>query len=404
MPTSSPYRKISQFEIFKDFSPEKVEQIVSLSEIRALNPGEILISPGEANDTFFLLTEGTLEIVLEKDGAQFSIPIQTGECLGEMSLLMERPTSALVMGLHDSEVLCVPENVFWDHIMTTRQGARNLMSLMAARLQRTNHALIKEAEEQLKYKHLEKELEAAGKIQANIVPDGRHLFPNRPEVDAFALIKQAREVGGDFYDALVLDNDHIYIAIGDVSGKGMPASLFMVRAFTFLRLLVSNNPGFEDVISSLNSLVLRKNESMMFISIFAGVLDLRTGVLRYVNAGHNPPFASLGGKPFGLLDTAHAPPVGITEEVPFPIKELQMKQGDALVLYTDGIPEALNDDDVMYETSTMEKLFNQHVSLSMADLIKALEDDAESFVGDRAQYDDFTAFAIRYLGPDGKAL
>jgi len=402
MPTSSTYHKISQFEIFTNFNLGEVEKIVNLSEIRILQPGEILISPGEANDTFFLLTEGTLQIVLEKDGAQFSIPIETGECLGEMSILMEQPTSALVMGLYESKVLCIPEHVFWDHIMTTRQGARNLMSLMAARLQRTNHALIKEAEEQLKYKHLEKELEAAGKIQANIVPDGKFLFPNRPEVNAFALIKQAREVGGDFYDALVLDNDHIYIAIGDVSGKGMPASLFMVRAFTFLRLLVSNNPGFDDVISSLNSLVFRKNDSMMFISIFAGVLDVRTGVLRYVNAGHNPPFASLGGQSFGLLDNAHAPPVGITDEVPFPIKELKMQPGDSLVLYTDGIPEALNDEDVMYEIPRMENVFNQHASSSMQELIKALEEDAESFVGDRAQYDDFTVFAVRYIGPTGQ--
>lgn len=399
MATSSPQQHLLQFEIFSNFTSEEVQHIVSLSEIRKLEPGEILISPGQFNDVFFLLTAGTLQIVLEKDGAQFSIPIHAGECLGEMSLLMERPTSALVLALHDSQVLCVPENVFWDHIMTTRQGARNLMSLMAARLQRTNHALIREAEEQLKYKHLEKELEAAGKIQANIVPDGRHLFPNRPEIDAFALIKQAREVGGDFYDALVIDDEHIYLAIGDVSGKGMPASLFMVRAFTFLRLLVSNNPGFEDVISSLNELVFRKNENMMFISIFAGVLNLRTGVLRYVNAGHNPPFASLGGGAFRLLDNANAPPVGITEEMPFPIQELQIQPGDTLVLYTDGIPEALNNADIMYEITRMEQLFNQQPFPTMQALIQTLEEDAESFVGDRSQYDDFTAFAIRFLSP-----
>lgn len=399
MATSSPHKDLSQFEIFRDFSQEEVHHIQNLSQVRRLKPGETLISPGESNDTFFILIDGGLQIVLEKDGTQFSIPIQAGECLGEMSLLMERPTSALVVALHDSRVLSIPENIFWDHIMTTRQGARNLMSLMAARLQRTNHALIREAEEQLKYRHLEKELEAAGKIQANIVPDGSQLFPNRPEVDAFALIKQAREVGGDFYDALVIDDDHIYIAIGDVSGKGMPASLFMVRAFTFLRFLVSNNPGFDDVISSLNKLVLRKNESMMFISIFAGVLNLRTGVLRYVNAGHNPPFASLGGAPFELLGHAHAPPVGITDEIPFPVKELSMQPGDTLILYTDGIPEALNKDDVMYEVDQMQRIFNSQMYTSAEALIGALEEDAETFVGDRAQYDDFTAFAVRYLHP-----
>ncbi len=392
-------QKMLQFEIFKGFEAEEVRQITNLSEIQLLKPGEILISPGQTNETLFLVIEGILQIVLEKDGTRFSIPIHAGECLGEMSLLMERPTSALVMALENCQVLCIPGNTFWDHIMRTRQGARNLMSLMAARLQRTNHALIKEAEEQIKYRHLEKELETAGKIQSNIVPDGSQLFPHRPEVDAFALIEQAREVGGDFYDALALDNDHVYIAVGDVSGKGMPAALFMVRTFTFLRLLISNNPGFEDVIPALNRLLAKKNEDMMFVSIFAGILNLRTGNLRYVNAGHNPPFASLGGEKYHLLAAANAPLVGIMDEAQFPINELNMLPGDSLILYTDGVPEATNAEMQMFETDQMQKILNQQAYPSMKDLVNSLHRAIETFVSHAPQHDDFTAFAFRYLKP-----
>jgi sigma-B regulation protein RsbU (phosphoserine phosphatase) len=384
-------------EMFKGFPSEQVEQIVSMSEFKKLAPGETLIHPGQPNDTLFLVLEGMLQIVLEKDGATFSIPIQPGESLGEMSILMERSTSAQVDAVEDSQVLCIPENTFWDHIMTTRQGARNLMSLMAARLQRTNQSLIRNAEEQLKYQHLQKELEIAGTIQANLVPDGQKLLPNRQEVDAYALINQARDVGGDFYDALVLDDEHVYLAIGDVSGKGMPASLFMVRAFTFLRMVISNNPSFEGVIPSLNQWLARKNKDMMFITLFAGVLNLKTGKLRYVNAGHNPPFASIGGKPYQLMEDPTSPLVGVLDEADFPIQELQLQAGDSLVLYTDGIPEATNAQRVMLDTGPVLKVLNQETYTNMEALVRALEAAGEDFVGSAPQHDDFTAFAVRLM-------
>lgn len=398
MATLSLSHTLTQLEIFKGFTSDEVQRVLHLSEMRSLAPGEVLIHPGHPNHILFLLMEGEMQIVLEKDGTTFTFPILPGECVGEMSLLMERPTSAMAVTLTASRVLCVPETIFWDHIMHTRRGTRNMMSLMAARLQRTNHALIKGVEEQLKYKHLEKELETAGKIQANIVPDGKRLFPNHAAVDAYALIDQAREVGGDFYDALALDDHHVYLSIGDVSGKGMPAALFMVRAFTFLRLLISNNPGFEDVIPALNQWLAKKNEDMMFISIFAGVLDLRTGVLRYVNAGHNPPFASISGAPYQLLGFSKAPLVGIMDQAQFAIHEMRLEPGDALFLYTDGVSESTNANEDMFETERMEAALNRGPYLSMEAMVKALQHDVEQFVADAPQHDDFTAFALRYVG------
>ncbi|MEM9986543.1 MAG: SpoIIE family protein phosphatase [Bacteroidota bacterium] len=397
MPSLSTHASWLQFELFKDFTKEEVNQILSRSQLKKLKPGEVLIQLGQPNQTLYLVVEGELKIVLGKNGTEMSLPIQQGECLGEMSLMMERPTSALVQSEQESEVLAISESVFWEFLMVKRKGARNLMSLMASRLQHTNHLLINEVEEQLKYKHLQRELETAGKLQADIVPNGSQLLPHHPQVDAYALIEQARDVGGDFYDALELDDEHIYLTIGDVSGKGMPAALFMVRAFTFLRLLISNNPGFENVIPALNQWLAKKNENMMFITIFAGVLNLKTGVLRYVNAGHNPPFLAQGGESFHIPDLPNAPLVGVMNHAQFEIHELTLAPGDAIILYTDGISEATNADQIMFETERIQAVLNQKTWSNMAELAQALKTAVTVFVGEAPQHDDYTIFALRYL-------
>ena len=384
--------------LFKDFTQDQIQEILQAGTIKHLSPKEVLIEYNVPNDTLYFLITGELKIVLEKGDTQISFPIGPGECLGEMSLVMGDPTSAMALASEYSVVLCIPENTFWDKMMMLRKGVRNLMSLMASRLQRTNNALMKEVEDQIKYKHLEKELETAGNIQASIVPNGSQFLPNRPEIDAYAVMTQAREVGGDFYDVVALDEERIYIAIGDVSGKGMPAALFMMRAFTSLRMLISNYPSFEDVIPEVNKVLLRNNEDMMFVSLFAGVLNIKTGLLRYVNGGHNPPFVSLKGARFAPLDVERSPLVGIMENAQFSVAHLQLHIGDSILLYTDGIPEAMNADGIMFEMDGMQSVLNQEAYGNMKDMVLSMEEAVESFVGDAPQHDDFTILALRYQG------
>ncbi|MBK8491793.1 MAG: SpoIIE family protein phosphatase [Saprospirales bacterium] len=398
MATSSLLKTITTFSLFQGFSPEEVWQILASGKVVQLKPGEILISPGTSNDTLYLLIDGELRVVLEKDEVEVSIPILPGECLGEMSLVVGGPTSALAVAHHISRVLFIPEDIFWNQLAVTRHGVRNLLSMMAQRLQRNNEELIKKVEEQLKYQLLEKELETAGKIQSHIVPDGKNLFPNCPEVDAYALMNQAREVGGDFYDALVLDDDHVYMAIGDVSGKGMPAALFMMQIFTSLRLLISNNTPFEEVLPSVNNMLVRNNGDMMFVSIFAGVLNIRTGLFRYVNAGHNPPFAALGGDDFKLLNLPGGTLIGILDQAKFPVTELQLEPGDSLLLYTDGIPEATNSEHIMFDVARTQYVLNKEYHESMNALVQSLKVAVEAFVNKAPQHDDYTLFALRYHG------
>ncbi len=392
------HQALAGYELFEGFTHEEIQGIIDCSVFKQLEKGEVLIRQGCANNTLYILIEGELAIVLENDNAQISIPIEVGECLGEMSLVMGHPTSARAEARQPSLALCIPESTFWGQIMKTQKGVRNLIGIMAARLRRSNHSLMKRLEEQLKYQHLEKELETAGKIQAGIVPDGDKLLLNRPSVDAYAVINQAREVGGDFYDALMLDDEHIYLAIGDVSGKGMPAALLMMRTFTSLRLLAGNDPSFRNVVPPVNNMLAGNNEDMMFVTIFAGVLHVRTGVFRYVNAGHNPPFISLGGGGYQLMDLPADTVVGIVGQSSFAISELRLNPGDSLLLYTDGVTEAMNAQKMMFETDRMEKAINHQPYPSMKDLVQSLEHAVEDFVGDVQQNDDLTILAFRYLG------
>jgi sigma-B regulation protein RsbU (phosphoserine phosphatase) len=389
---------VAQHELFRGFSEELIESVVDQSEVRELQAGEVLIHPDTTNRSLFLVLEGELQVILQKDRAKVTIPIPPGECLGEISLIEGIPTTATAISHTASRVLVISSAVFWAYLASRRQGVKNLMNMMAQRLQRNNQALIKEMAEQLKYTQLQKDLETAGEIQANIVPDGSKLFPLRPELEVFAHTQQARKVGGDFYDALALDQDRIYLAIGDATGKGMPAALFMMRAFTSLRFLVSNYPDFSEVLPSLNKTLLRKNDNMMFVSLWAGILNIRTGELQYVNGGHHAPFAALGGGPFQALALPDGPIVGVVEEAPYEVATLQMQPGDTLFLYTDGLPEAYNPEQVPFETERIEQCLNRLSQSSMQALVHGMEAEVAAFVNGAPTHDDLTMLAFRYVG------
>lgn len=398
IPPSAITQWIAQHELFRGFSEKVIKLVISQSTIRQLEADEVLIRPGTTNKSLFLVLDGELRVILKKADTEVAIPIQPGECLGEMSLIEGRPTSATVICHTASQILIISEDVFWTHLAISKQGVRNLMGMMSDRLHRNNQALISEIQEQLKYRQLEKDLKTAGNIQANIVPDGTLLFPQRPEIEVYARTQQARAVGGDFYDALALDKDRIYLAIGDATGKGMPAALFMMRTFTSLRFLVSNYADFADVLPTLNKTLLKKNNDMMFVSLWAGILDLKTGVLKYINGGHHPPFAALNGEPFQALAVPQGPIVGVVEEAQYEVATINLKPGDTIFLYTDGLPEAYNPQQEPFEIERIEESLNHIHEPSVQSMVNELEKEVANFVDGAPTHDDLTMLAFRYLG------
>ena len=247
--------------------------------------------------------------------------------------------------------------------------------------------------------HIETELSVATRIQTGMLPDGTHPFPERQDFDMAALMRPAREVGGDFYDFYFLDEQHLVLTVADVSDKGVPAALFMAISKTMLKenLLFAGDPErLGEVFTETNSALIRSNKENMFVTVFCGVLDTVTGVFTYVNAGHNPPVIRQNGR-CRYLELAQHPIMGIVEDLSYGVSRLQLKNGDAIFLYTDGVTEAANEKRKFFGEERLLKALS--VSRDSAEQeIEGIYDAVREFAQGAAQSDDITMLELIYYG------
>ena len=267
-------------------------------------------------------------------------------------------------------------------------------------MERTLQRYLKDLEETTATKErIESELKIAHDIQMSMVPKTFPPFPDRPEVDIYATLVPAREVGGDFYDFFFIDDHRLCFAIGDVSGKGVPASLFMALTKTMFRATGGRqNATAETIISRLNGEICRDNESCMFVTVFCGVLDVRSGQVEYSNAGHNLPYVLSNGVVTAVPKTGGMA-LGVTESVDFHAGRLLLKPGDRLVLYTDGVTEAMDKDDQLFSESRMEETLQGVNGQSSEEVIKRVVKDVHHFSAGAPQSDDITLLVLGYTGP-----
>ncbi len=267
-------------------------------------------------------------------------------------------------------------------------------------MERTLQRYLKDLEETTATKErIESELKIAHDIQMSMVPKTFPPFPDRTEVDIYATLVPAREVGGDFYDFFFIDDHRLCFAIGDVSGKGVPASLFMALTKTMFRATGGRqNATAETIISRLNGEICRDNESCMFVTVFCGVLDVRSGQVEYSNAGHNLPYVLSNGVVTAVPKTGGMA-LGVTESVDFHAGRLLLKPGDRLVLYTDGVTEAMDKDDQLFSESRMEETLQGVNGQSSEEVIKRVVKDVHHFSAGAPQSDDITLLVLGYTGP-----
>ncbi|MBR5163396.1 MAG: SpoIIE family protein phosphatase, partial [Schwartzia sp.] len=251
--------------------------------------------------------------------------------------------------------------------------------------------------------HIKAELSVAQRIQEGMLPAVSSVLSGQTAFDLDAGMTPAKEVGGDFYDFYMLDENRLAVAIADVSGKGVPAALFMVVAKTVLEnctLSAKPEESLADVVARANDRISQNNDQMMFVTVFFGVLDLRTGVFDYVNAGHNPPLAALGGEPFAYLVPEGKPdkPLGVMEGLAFHQRSLTLAAGDALFFYTDGVTEAVDEKAELYGEGRLKAALDREVNPlpSMKELLAAVRQDMSAHVGEAEQSDDITMMALRY--------
>jgi sigma-B regulation protein RsbU (phosphoserine phosphatase) len=245
---------------------------------------------------------------------------------------------------------------------------------------------------------IESELRIAREIQMAMIPHIFPPYPDLPQIDVFAVLKSAKEVGGDLYDFFVIDGNKFCFAIGDVSGKGVPASLFMAVTRTLVRSISDKEFAPSMIVSSLNKSLSSNNEASMFVTFFLGVLNLETGELRFSNAGHNPPVVIRKKGDVAMFEKTKFIPVGLFEDFEYGESSLQLEPGDKIFLYTDGVSEAENAESVLFGDENLMEIIRENVNASPRDLIHKMEEGLAQHVKGFTQSDDITMMTIVHNG------
>ena len=242
---------------------------------------------------------------------------------------------------------------------------------------------------------MESELSIAREIQMSMLPTDFTFSPRRDDIGIYARLTPARAVGGDFYDFLIRDGQ-LYFCIGDVSGKGVPSALVMSTISTQFRSLSTTENKPEKIVSQINASSKDRNATMMFATLFVGILELDTGVLLFCNAGHNAPV--LTGKELGFMKVESNLPVGVETSWKYKGQQLTLSSGRSILLYTDGLTEAENQDHDQFGEGRILEVLQQAGTGDPEAMVQALEDAVHGFVGPAEQSDDLTLLAIRYSG------
>ena len=245
---------------------------------------------------------------------------------------------------------------------------------------------------------IESELTMASSIQSAMLPNIYPAFPEREEFDVYASMDPAKEVGGDFYDFFLVDDDHLCLVMADVSGKGIPAALFMMAS----RIIIANNAKMgkmpAQILTDTNATICSNNKEEMFVTVWLGILELSTGKLTAANAGHEYPSLMPADGKFALYSDKHGFVIGGMDGVKYKEYEIQLTPGAKLFLYTDGVPEATNASGELFGTERMLEALNSNPNAEPEQILKNVRAYVDGFVKDAEQFDDLTMLCVEYRG------
>ena len=319
-------------------------------------------------------------IVYQLMKKRFIAPIATlTESAEEMVYNLERE-QAVSVDIHTNDELQTLAEAFTKMDIDLRDYIKELSTVTAER------------------ERISGELGAAAKIQQGILPKKGMQYDDMEEFDLAASMVPAREVGGDFYDIFMADDRHLALVIADVSGKGVPAALFMVAAKIVIKygLKMGNSPA--EVFSSANEKLLENNDTGLFVTAWLALIDLDTGECTEVNAGHEHPAIRRKDSSYELIRYKHSLPLATLEDLRFSERTFKLESGDSLYVYTDGVTEATNSYSDMFGEERLIAALNKNSDASPEELLKNVKDSIDSFVGDTPQFDDITMLAFKYNG------
>ncbi len=246
------------------------------------------------------------------------------------------------------------------------------------------------------------ELDVAKNIQASALPNIFPPFPDCSQFDIFATMTPAKEVGGDFYDFFFVDKDHFAIVMADVSGKGVPAAMFMMISKIFIKSAAQAGLSPKEVLEKVNNQLCENNEAQMFVTTWLGIIDLTTGKMTCVNAGHELPAIYRKNGSYELLHDKHGFVVAGMENLKYKEYEIELNPGDRLFLYTDGVPEATNAQNELFGNDRMVESLNKAKELPFNEVLGVVHKDINEFVGEAPQFDDITMLSFEYKGNEEK--
>ena len=383
--------------LFADADPVELDAALADCELLMLSAGETLLRLGDLNQSVFILLSGKLTAYLsEAPDPDNGIEISASECFGELSAIDGKPISALVVAATDVRVLKLDKEVFWKRLIKLRGVAENMMITLSERMRRSNVKALAMQREQLELQHLRKELDVARQLQASMLPLQRPLFPGRTDIEVCGFMEPASKVGGDLFDAFFVDNRTLFVCVGDVSGHGIAAALFMVRVIGLLRILAMESTQPEKILETLNDRLCIGNDTNLFVTLFCGFLDTQSGHFVYSNAGHCPPlvcserWAAPLPLPKGML-------AGAASGRQYASLERHLAVGETLLCYTDGMSEAENPSGVQFSEQGCLTLLKHGAARALPELLDSMYEEVVIYTGSPHPADDCTMLAVRRL-------
>jgi len=321
------------------------------------------------------------------------------ESLGaRMSIVQDQIRSMLAVPLQTEDR--VIGLIYLDSPFLIREFTKEDLSLLTVMGNiaaiRIEHARLAELDQAEKLRL--QEMKHAAMIQRSILPGNFPPFPDRTEFELHAAMTPARGVGGDLFDFFLLDQNHLAIAVGDVSGKGVPAALFMAVARTLLRAAAPHQKSAAECMEYMNGELAAQNASGMFVTFFYGILDTRTGEMQFSNAGHNPPYVFSADGTLRALEDKGGPMLGLFPELTYELGATRLAPGDGVLVFTDGVTEARDPADMFFEDDRLMSYIRAHWREPVEQLVTGLHRHLEDFAAGAPQADDITALALRYLG------
>ncbi len=263
---------------------------------------------------------------------------------------------------------------------------------------RTNSLIKKQGMLSKEKERIGAELSVANHIQASMLPSTFPAFPEREEIDIYAIMTPAKEVGGDFYDFFFVDEDHLAMVMADVSGKGVPAALFMMLSKTLIKNAAHSGATPKEILEKVNNQLCEENHAQMFVTVWLGIYEISTGKLVSANAGHEDHIILHKDGGVERCKDKHGFVLAGMENMKYKDYEWELKQGDKLFVYTDGVTEAMDSDNAQYGTQRMLTVLEKHKACSMEEILYYVKDDIDSFVGKSPQFDDITMLGFEVKG------